>query len=371
MYALDEISSNPDIFLDSVRMRAPFKPLYVKLKIVFGCNLKCEMCNHWRETREAPLVMERFTEIISELALLGCRKIHLSGGEPLLRAGVPELVAHASALGIRPTMTTNGTLVDKGIAKALVQAGLRGVNISLDSQERKVHETVRGVDGAWKKTVKAVRLFARYAHKGKLTVRINTVVSPLNFKGLAGLPDFVAGLGADELNLIAVDDHCGEHLSLSRGQIDHYNADIAPLVAARALELGLIHDENGAYPFGRDPIDVKRSRRGEYAYGWYDRHPCYAPWTHALVDYNGLVYLCCMTREQIPPLGDLKTQSFSDTWQGAGFAWARGMMHPPRLKPCRRCDDFIAQNQFFWEVEQGTAPAGRPTPAPPDWDELS
>jgi hypothetical protein len=76
-----------------------------------------------------------------------------------------------------------------------------------------------------------------------------------------------------------------------------------------------------------------------------------------------------MTREQIPPLGDLKTQSFAEIWQGAGFTWARGLMHPPQLKPCRRCDDFIAQNQFLWEVEHGLASAGSPAPVPPAWEE--
>jgi MoaA/NifB/PqqE/SkfB family radical SAM enzyme len=216
-----------------------------------------------------------------------------------------------------------------------------------------VHEAVRGVPGSWKKTVRAIELFSRYAHKGKITLRINTVVSPLNFKSLASLPDMAASLGADALNLIGVDDHCGEHLALSRGQIEHYNQRIAPQIAARSLELGLMSSEAQAYPFGRDLRNIKRARRGEYAYGWYDRHPCYAPWTHSLVDYNGLVYICCMTREQIPPLGDLKTQSFTEIWNGAGYGLYRGLMHPPQLKPCRRCDDFILQNQALWEVESG------------------
>ena len=352
MYALDEIRTDPAPFLKAVREHTAYQPLYAKIKILFGCNLKCSMCNHWRETRQPPISMPRYIEIVSELSTLGCRKIHLSGGEPLLRTGVPELVAHATSLGIRATMTTNGTLVDKKRAKALVTAGLRGVNISLDSPLRKIHELVRGVEGAWKKTTRAIELFHRYAHKGKITIRINTVVSPLNYKSLASLPELAAKLGVDELNLIAVDDHCGDHLSISRSQIKHYNAWIAPQIAERALDLGLIRNERQAYPFGRTSQELKQARRGEYAHGWYGRHPCYAPWTHVLIDYDGLVYVCCMTREQIPPLGDLKQQTFKQVWESRSYQQLRSQMHPPQLKACRRCDDFIAQNQMLWALEK-------------------
>jgi MoaA/NifB/PqqE/SkfB family radical SAM enzyme len=95
---------------------------------------------------------------------------------------------------------------------------------------------------------------------------------------------------------------------------------------------------------------VKRARRGEYALGWYAAHPCYAPWTHSLIDFNGLVYVCCMTREQIPPIGDLKQTSFREIWTGAGYQAIRQLMHPPALKPCPRCDDFLVENRELWEV---------------------
>jgi MoaA/NifB/PqqE/SkfB family radical SAM enzyme len=91
------------------------------------------MCKHWRETREPPISMDRFEDIITELGELGCKKIHFSGGEPTLRPQLPDLVEHATGLGIRVTMTTNGTLIDKVKAKRLIEAGLRGVNISIDS----------------------------------------------------------------------------------------------------------------------------------------------------------------------------------------------------------------------------------------------
>jgi MoaA/NifB/PqqE/SkfB family radical SAM enzyme len=345
MYALDDIASDLPAFRQAIASRLPYRPLYVKIKLFFGCNLKCQMCNHWRIVREPPLPVERFMQVLEELAALGCRKVHFSGGEPLLRPQTPDLVEHAEALGLRSTLTTNGTLLDKALAKRLVQGGLRGVNVSLDSPLRKVHDQVRGVEGAWKAACRAVAHFRRYAHKGKLTLRINTVVSRLNYLSLAGLPDLAYKLGADAINLIGVDDHCGEHLSLHRRHIAEYNARIAPAIASRALELGLIQQEDEAYPYGREAQHLGRARRGEYAFGWYDDHPCFAPWTHSLVDFNGLVYVCCMTREQTEPLGDLRQSSFGEIWSNAAYRHIREGMFPPQLAACRRCDDFIEQNR--------------------------
>ena len=109
MYSIETLSSEKDDLQKAVLNARAFKPLYVKIKINYGCNLKCQMCKHWRETREAPISMDRFKEVISELAELGCKKIHISGGEPMLRPQLPDMVAHATSLGLRVTLTTNGT----------------------------------------------------------------------------------------------------------------------------------------------------------------------------------------------------------------------------------------------------------------------
>jgi radical SAM protein with 4Fe4S-binding SPASM domain len=328
----------------------PFKPLYVKFKVFYGCNLKCEMCNHWRETREPPVTPERLKEVITELAEMGTQKIHISGGEPMLRPHIPDFVELASSLGIKVTMTTNGTLITKEKAKQLVEAGLRGVNLSIDSPIRKMHEKIRGVEGAFKATTKAVELFRRYKHKGKLTIRINTVVSRTNYETLATLPDLAHELGADGINLIPVDDHCGEILSMRKKDIEIFNNEIAPRIAERALALGLIVSDDDAFPFGRDESEVRLGRAGRYAFGFYEKHPCYAPWTHSLIDFNGNMYVCCMTREKIPPLGNIIQKSFKEIWDGAAYRKIRLNMHPPALKPCQRCDDFIDENKKIWET---------------------
>jgi radical SAM protein with 4Fe4S-binding SPASM domain len=213
-----------------------------------------------------------------------------------------------------------------------------------------MHEKIRGVEGAFKATVKAVELFRRYKHKGKLSIRINTVVSRTNYQTLEMLPDLAYELGADGINLIPIDDHCGEILSMRKKDIAIFNAEIAPKIAARALALGLIVSDEDAFPFGRTDSEVRLGRAGRYAFGYYDQHPCYAPWTHSLVDFNGNVYVCCMTRERIPPLGSIKSQSFKEIWEGAAYRQIRLNMHPPALAACRRCDDFVGENKKIWEL---------------------
>ncbi|MCC6190154.1 MAG: radical SAM protein [Anaerolineales bacterium] len=355
MYGFDDVAADPQAFRRAVAERRAFKPFYVKIKLNYGCNLKCEMCKHWRETREPPLAIDRFRIVLGELAQLGCRKIHFSGGEPLLRPQVSGLTEHASRLGLRVNLTTNGTLVTKPLAKRLVEAGLRAVNISLDSPDRRVHDAVRGERGAWKRATRAVEHFRRYARKGKLEIRLNTVISRSNYASLAALPDLAVDLGADGLTLIPVDDHCGKHLSLRQRDLERYNAEVAPRLAERALSLGLLRREADAYPFGRTRPELARARQGRYALGWYDTHPCFAPWTHSLIDFNGQVFICCMTRDQIAPLGDLKTSSFSEIWEGTGYAAIRQMMDPPAPPMCRRCDDFLDENKRWLEIYAGAA----------------
>lgn len=347
---LATIRNDIPCFRHAVENGVAYPPLFVKIKLSFTCNLRCSICNHWREDREAPLAMQRFSEIITELAELGCRKIHLTGGEPLLREGVPDLVAHATNSGIRVTMTTNGTLVDKDIAKKLVRAGLRGVNLSIDSPDRKTHDRIRGIEGAWKKTVRAVELFYRYKKKGRPIIRVNTVVSNQNHLTLAPMPDFIHTHGADQLNLIAVDGFAGADLNLSKRCIRKYNSQVVPQIAQRALALGLIKSEREVYPFGREAHEIKLAKKGMYAYGWYEKNPCYVPWFHSLIDYNGLVYLCCMTREQTPPLGDLKFASFKQVWQGENYGLVRHNKQPLFPSYCFRCDNFLIENQALLDI---------------------
>ncbi len=340
MYAIDSI--DPAEFREAVHNNNPYKPLYVKFKLVWTCNLRCVMCNHWRDRRAAPLKIERLRPIIDELAALGCRKIHVSGGEPTLHPDLDDFIAHATQNGMRVTMTTNATLIDKARARALADAGLHGANVSIDSPEKRLHEKIRGVKGSYKTTVRGLEYLSRYLPR----VRINTVVTRTNYQSLVDLPDLAAERGASSINLIPVDIHTPDVRPLAARHLIDYNRNVAPVIAEKALTYGLIKHRRAAYPFGVTREDMQRSKRAEYGQTYYSTHRCYAPWTHALIDHVGQVMICCMLREN-PILGDLREQTFTEIWTGEAFRKLRqrANLAEPLYPACNGCDMFIRRNK--------------------------
>ncbi|MFO1372682.1 MAG: radical SAM protein [Candidatus Competibacteraceae bacterium] len=336
------IAADADTFRQTIKQGLPYRPLYVKLKLVWDCNLRCGMCLHWRERSDPPLPTTAWSALIDELAQLGCRKLHLSGGEPTLNRALALLIARATEQGIRVTMTTNAVTLTPKCAVRLVAAGLRRANVSLDSPDPVIHDQQRGVAGSWRKAVAGFRALHDCLPPGRL--RINTVVTALNYATLAELPAWAAKLGAAHLNLIPLDVHTPELGAMTTAQVADFNTRIAPILAQDGRRLGLLKSVADAYPFGRSVAEYIASAQGHYARGYYDQHRCYAPWAHALIDHAGRVSVCCMTPRQ-PTLGDLRQQSFTEIWGGAAYTALRRATSQPLFPACRQCDMFLSQNR--------------------------
>jgi cyclic pyranopterin phosphate synthase len=113
----------------------------VRVSVTDRCNFRCQYCMPaeglpWLE-REAILSFEEITRIVGLLAAMGVGDVRLTGGEPLVRRGFPQLVAMLAALdGVEDlSVTTNGYLLERD-AGALVQAGVNRFNVSIDSLQR-------------------------------------------------------------------------------------------------------------------------------------------------------------------------------------------------------------------------------------------
>ena len=123
---------------------------YLRLSVTDLCNLRCRYCmpdGVEKLEREAVLTYEEFLRLAALFAQCGIDTVRVTGGEPLVRKGVDQLVAGLKATpGIRKvTLTTNGTLLADQLP-ALQKAGLDSVNISLDTLDRSVFQRITARD---------------------------------------------------------------------------------------------------------------------------------------------------------------------------------------------------------------------------------
>lgn len=123
---------------------------YLRLSVTDLCNLRCRYCmpdGVEKLEREAVLTYEEFLRLAALFARCGVDTVRVTGGEPLVRKGVDQLVAGLKSIpGIRKvTMTTNGILLAQQLP-ALLAAGLDSVNISLDTLRPEVFQSITARD---------------------------------------------------------------------------------------------------------------------------------------------------------------------------------------------------------------------------------
>ena len=121
------------------------------------CNLKCVHCYAQAETDKGvdPISTQQAKVMIDDLAAYGAPVMLFSGGEPTIRKDMPELASYATAKGMRAVISTNGTLIDRAMARQLKEVGLSYVGVSLDGGED-VHDHFRGVKGAFRRALEGL-----------------------------------------------------------------------------------------------------------------------------------------------------------------------------------------------------------------------
>jgi GTP 3',8-cyclase len=152
----------------------------LRISVTDRCNFRCVYCMP-RETfgadhpflpYSAILSFEEITRLARIFVGLGVQKIRLTGGEPLVRRELHRLVAMLAELGVEITLTTNGSLLAKQ-ARALRQAGLHRVTVSLDSLDDATFRAMNDADFPVAKVIEAIDVAAA---EGLTPVKINMVV---------------------------------------------------------------------------------------------------------------------------------------------------------------------------------------------------
>ena len=123
-----------------------------------SCNLRCVHCysQSQNEHYEGEMTTDEGKRLIDSLARFGAPVILFSGGEPLMRKDLFDLIQHATNSGLRAVISTNGTLISPEVAARLKDFNLSYVGVSIDGTEE-VNDRFRGVEGAFARAIAGIR----------------------------------------------------------------------------------------------------------------------------------------------------------------------------------------------------------------------
>ena len=173
------------------------RPYVVSWNLTYRCNLACEHC--YLDAGGTPLVgTENFADrselgteecfrVIDEIAAFApeCLTI-LTGGEPLLRRDILEIIRRAAERELWVVVGTNGVSITENLARRLAEAGARGLSLSLDALDPDRHDRFRNVRGAWRNTVEGAEILNRTG----LPFIVQTTVGSHNLGELDAIADF-------------------------------------------------------------------------------------------------------------------------------------------------------------------------------------
>ncbi len=312
------------------------------------CNLKCVHCYTDSESKkyEGELDTAEGKALIEELAAFQIPALLFSGGEPLMRKDLFELAAHAVSLGIRPTLSTNGTLITPGVAQQIKDLGFTYVGISLDGIGD-VNDAFRGHKGAFEKAMAGFRNCKAVGQR----VGLRLTLTRHNYRDLHRIFDFIE---EEE-----IDRACFYHLVYSgRGKesddLTHAESrDALDIILARTKEM---HDRG----LDKDILTVDNHVDGIYLYLKLLREaPERAEAVMRLLKWNGggmyssgvgfgdIDFLGNVHADQFwmhYSFGNVRERPFSEIWMDtsdplmAGLKDRRGHIHGR----CRECKWFDA-----------------------------
>jgi len=169
------------------RCATPHRPYHVQWLITQKCNYQCRGCNVWRNKhRVNELGTEEVKRGLDILRKLGAIEIVFSGGNPLMRSDIGEILEYASKHFIT-TIYDNGS---KALDKIDVLRKADFVAISLDSLDGKKHDYVKGVSGAWEKAMDAVMQL----HDEGVFVGVSPTISQFNIDEIVDFTKYFVNL---------------------------------------------------------------------------------------------------------------------------------------------------------------------------------
>jgi putative heme d1 biosynthesis radical SAM protein NirJ2 len=275
--------------------------MLVSWNITRACNLKCEHC--YRDAGDADadeLTLAEGKKLLSDLHALHFRLIIFSGGEPLLRPDLFDLIKYARGLGLVSVLGTNGTLIDRDCARRLKDAGLKRAGISLDSVNEVQHDAFRCAQGSWRQAITGME----NCKAAGLEFQVHTTVTTKNIDQILAITDFAQAKGAQAHHIFFL-------VPTGRGK-DIDNVIPAPAEYERLLEQILEKQKSVSLELKPvcAPHFMRIARKKKIAMRF--EKGCLAGISYACIIPNGDVHPCPYMPIR---LGNVRTDGFVKIWQ--------------------------------------------------------
>ena len=181
-----------------MQMETP-RPYSLLCELTYRCPLQCPYCsnpvNFARHTQE--LTSAEWERVLTEAAALGVVQAHFSGGEPLLRADLPQIIRRARDLGLYTNLSTGGTLLTEKLAGQLREAGLDSLQVSIQDADAENSDRLAGGAPSFAKKIRA----AQIAKQLGFPLTVNVVLNRQNLDSIEAIISMAEKLGAERLEL--------------------------------------------------------------------------------------------------------------------------------------------------------------------------
>lgn len=168
-----------------------YQPKYVVWELTLACDQPCTHCgSRAGEARPMELSTEKALDVVRELAAMGAEEVVLIGGEAYLHPGYLAIARALADAGVRPVMTTGGRGVDAERARAMHEAGIERVSVSIDGLEA-THDRMRAARGSFRSATAALQHLA----EAGIATASNINLNRWNERDLEALYDHLRGLG--------------------------------------------------------------------------------------------------------------------------------------------------------------------------------
>ena len=293
-------------------------PRYVHLLVTFDCNFTCKQCVVDANKRKVnQLTYEEIIRVIKEIKEAGVRHLIITGGEPLTRADIFDILRYAGKIGIpRITLATNGYLVEE-YRKELSDIRIDRVVISIDDVEER-NDSIRGKRGAFKRALEALDIFREIGVTDRL---VNTTVFPGAIYRMADLAEYIANSSTTNWIL-------GLLVPVGRAQsIDKKHFEDKEF-------LDLVH----LIKHLRTIIPVELNSHTGYLKNYYEditSEPfyCRAGREVCAINPDGEVVPCNFTSNNQFSQGNIRTKHFKTIWE-EGFKEFRNPKYPEECNSC-------------------------------------